>query len=44
MLLINIFAELINEKYVKPFSNYHCGGRARQKTGGVRMECIYTKQ
>lgn len=44
MLLINIFAELINEKYVKSFSNYHCGGRARQKTGGVRMECVYTKQ
>ncbi len=44
MLIIDIFAQSKNEKYVKPFSYYHCGGRARQKTAGVRMECVYTKQ
>jgi hypothetical protein len=44
MLLIDIFAQSKNERYVKPFSNYyHCGG-PRQKAAEVRMECVYTKQ
>ncbi len=44
MLLIDIFAQSKNEKYVKPFSYYYPCGGPRQKTADVRMECVYTKQ
>ena len=44
MLLIDIFAQSKNERYVKSFSNYYPCGGARQETSDVRMECVYAKQ